>query len=74
MAGKIFVSFKTADSQRVRPVCDAFRARGFTVFWSNDIPAGSPNYQAIIKRELLDADAVVVVWTNDSVHSGPVVQ
>ena len=70
----IFISFKTDDTPRVQAVYDGFRARGLTVFWSNDIPKGVPNYQAIIKDELLKAPAVVVVWTNRSVHSDPVVQ
>ena len=70
----IFISFKTDDTPRVQAVYDGFRARGLTVFWSNHIPPGAPNYQAIIKEELLKAPAVVVVWTNRSVHSGPVAQ
>ncbi|MFZ1110506.1 MAG: SUMF1/EgtB/PvdO family nonheme iron enzyme [Rhodomicrobium sp.] len=70
----IFISFKTDDTPRVQAIYDGFRARGLTVFWSNDIPAGAPNYQAIIKDELLKAPVAVVVWTNFSVHSGPVVQ
>ena len=70
----IFISFKTDDTPRVQAVYDGFRARGLTVFWSNGIPIGAPNYQAIIKDEILKAPVVVVVWTNCSVHSGPVVQ
>jgi TIR domain len=70
----IFISFKTDDTPRVQAVHDGFRARGLTVFWSNDIPAGTPNYQAIIKDEILKAPVAVVVWTNASVHSGPVAQ
>ena len=55
-------------------VSDGFRSRGLAVFWSNDIPKGAPNYQAILKDEILEAPVVVVVWTNASVHSGPVIQ
>jgi formylglycine-generating enzyme required for sulfatase activity len=70
----IFISFKTDDTPRVQAIYDGFRARGLTVFWSNDIPIGAPNYQAIIAHEILTAPAVVVVWTNASVHSDPVAQ
>jgi hypothetical protein len=70
----IFISFKTDDTPRVQAIHDGFRARELTVFWSNEIPKGAPNYQAIIKDELLKASVVVVVWTHGSVHSGPVVQ
>jgi hypothetical protein len=70
----IFISFKTDDTARVQPIFDGFLSRGLTVFWSNDIPKGAPNYQAILKDEILKAPVVVVVWTKASVHSGPVVQ
>ncbi|MGO9485535.1 MAG: hypothetical protein ACLPX9_13255 [Rhodomicrobium sp.] len=33
----------------LQAVYDGFRARGLTVFWSNDIPKGAPGYHAIIK-------------------------
>lgn len=70
----IFISFKTDDTPRVRAIYDGFRARGLTVFWSNDIPAGAPDYHAIIKAEIRKAPVVVVVWTHNSVQSHPVAQ
>jgi formylglycine-generating enzyme required for sulfatase activity len=70
----IFISFKTEDTRRIQPVHDCFRARGLSVFWSNDIPKGALNYQATIREEILKAPIVVVVWTHASVHSGPVIQ
>src|SRR5215475_653234 len=71
---RVFISFKTDDTPRVRPFFDSLRAEGMTVFWSNDIPTGSPNYQAIIKAELSKADVVLVVWTRTSVDSHAVAQ
>ncbi len=70
----IFISFSTADTARVRPIYDAFKARGLTVFWSNDIPAGAPDYHAVIKDEIRKAPVVVVVWTHNSIISHPVSQ
>lgn len=70
----IFIALKTEDTPRVQPIYDGFSSRGLTVFWSNDIQKGAPNYQATIKDELLRAAVVVAVWSNRSVHSGPVVQ
>jgi hypothetical protein len=70
----IFIALKTEDTPRVQSIYDGFTSRGLTVFWSNDIQKGAPNYQAIIKEELLKAAAVVAVWTNRSVHCGPVIQ
>jgi hypothetical protein len=70
----ILIALKTEDTPRVQSIYDGFTSRGLTVFWSNDIQKGAPNYQAIIKEELLRAAAVVAVWTNRSVHCGPVIQ
>src|SRR5262245_37376636 len=70
----IFISFKTEDTPRVQAVRDGFRGRGPTVSWSKDNPKGAANYQPTIPDEILKAPVVVVVWTNASVHSGPVVQ
>jgi hypothetical protein len=70
----IFISFKTDDTPRVQAIYDGFRARGLTVFWSNDIQPGAPNYQKIIVDEFQKAPVVVGVWTNRSIHSGPVIQ
>jgi hypothetical protein len=70
----IFVSFRTGDTERVQPIYDALLARGLTVFWSNAIPTGAPNYQAIIEDELREASVVLVLWTHWSVQSNPVIQ
>jgi formylglycine-generating enzyme required for sulfatase activity len=70
----VFISFKTDDTPRVQAVHDGFRARGLTVFWSNDIPAGAPDYQSIIIEEIRKAVVVVVLWTRASVKSHPVRQ
>ena len=70
----IFISFRTDDTPRVQPVYDAFRARGLSVFWSNDIPDGAARYQAIIIEEIRKASLVVVLWTHASVKSHAVAQ
>lgn len=70
----VFVSFSTTDTSRVRPLVDGFRGRRLSVFWSNDIPKGAPDYHAIIRHELRTAVLVVVVWTRDSIVSHPVTQ
>jgi TIR domain len=70
----IFLSFKTSDTPRVQAMFDGLRSEGFSVFWSNDIPVGAPNYQAVIRANLDAAHTVVVVWTAASVHSSPVTQ
>jgi TIR domain-containing protein len=70
----VFISFRTGDTERVQPVYNALGARGLTVFWSNAIPTGAPNYQTIIEAELHAASVVLVFWTHWSVRSNPVIQ
>jgi formylglycine-generating enzyme required for sulfatase activity len=70
----LFLSFRTDDTPRVRSFYDAFRGRGFSVFWSNDIPTGASRYQAIIIEEIRKASVVVVLWTRASVKSHAVAQ
>ncbi len=70
----IFISFATVDTPRAQVVLDAFRARHLTVFWSNDIPKGAPNYQSVIIEQMRNAPIVVVLWTLASVESQPVAQ
>ena len=70
----IFMSFKTDDTGRVQPIYDAFKAHGYSVFWSNNIRKGAPDYQAIIRKEIREAPVVVVIWTSASAQSSPVIQ
>jgi hypothetical protein len=71
---RLLAAFRSDDAAHVQPIREAFLARGLNVFWSNDIAKGVPNYQEVIKKKLLEGLVVVVVWTNASVHSGPVSQ
>ncbi len=70
----IFISFRTDDTWRVQPIYEALRARGLSVFWSNDIPKGASNYQDVIIEEMRNAAVVVVLWTHTSVQSHAVAQ
>lgn len=70
----IFISFSTRDTERIQAIYDAFVARGLTVFWSNSIPTGAPDYQDIIEDEHRKASVVLVLWTHWSVRSHPVIQ
>ena len=36
----LFLSYAHEDEARVRPLADAFEARGWTVFWDRRIPEG----------------------------------
>lgn len=64
----VFISYASEDRNRVRPLADALQQRGFNVWWDRSLAAGH-DYTAIIERELKNAKAVIVVWTQSSAAS-----
>jgi hypothetical protein len=64
----IFISYASEDRARVRPLAEALMTRGFNVWWDRSLAAGQ-DYTAIIERELRNAKAVIVVWTQSSASS-----
>lgn len=64
----VFISYASEDRNRVRPLADALQSRGFKVWWDRSLAAGH-DYTAIIERELKNAKAVIVVWTQSSASS-----
>jgi hypothetical protein len=64
----VFISYASEDRNRVKPLADALQQRGFKVWWDRSLGAGQ-DYTAIIERELKNAKAVIVVWTQGSVAS-----
>jgi hypothetical protein len=70
----IFISFKSSDTPQVGVIRELLRARGHSIFWSNDIPTGAENYQTVIIDALSKSLVVLVVWTKASVESTAVVQ
>ncbi|HET9231180.1 MAG TPA: toll/interleukin-1 receptor domain-containing protein [Vitreimonas sp.] len=64
----VFISYASEDRNRVRPLADALQQRGFKVWWDRSLAAGQ-DYTAIIERELKNAKAVIVVWTQASAAS-----
>ncbi len=64
----IFISYASEDRARVRPLAEALQERGFNVWWDRSLAAGQ-DYTAIIEKELKEAKAVIVVWTQSSAVS-----
>jgi tetratricopeptide (TPR) repeat protein len=64
----VFISYASEDRARVRPLAEALQQRGFSVWWDRSLVAGQ-DYSAIIERELRNAKAVVVTWTQSSALS-----
>jgi TolB-like protein/Tfp pilus assembly protein PilF len=67
-SGHIFVSYARLDRERVRPIVSALEARGRRVWWDSHL-AGGAAYAREIETALRAADAVIVVWSQASVHS-----
>jgi len=64
----IFLSYASADRERVRPLVAALEAQGLDVWWDREIPGGQ-NYSEYIAKQLNGADCVVVAWSQKSVRS-----
>ncbi len=64
----IFVSYASADRERVAPLVERLERCGFSVWWDRDIAHGQ-NYHFMIEAALDRAKCVVVVWTQNSVRS-----
>lgn len=66
--GEVFVSYQSADREKVRPLVEALRAEGLDVWWDQDIPAEAVWADAIAAA-LANAKAVVVCWSHAAVES-----
>jgi|GEM_PF-5161498 len=64
----IFLSYAREDLARVAPLAEALTARGLTVWWDQHMRSGD-EFSAEIERELNDAGAVLVCWSQTSVKS-----
>lgn len=62
----IFVSYKSEDRERVRPLVDALAAEGMTVWWDVQIEGGAA-WRATIATRLDAAACVIVAWSTASV-------
>lgn len=67
MAG-IFLSYARADTAKAERIARAFEKAGHSVWWDRQVHAGS-RFAAEIDQALSNADAVVVLWSQQSVTS-----
>ena len=63
----IFISHANS-APLARQIADALRALGYQVWWDDEVPVHR-EFLDVINEHLLDAKAVVVLWTNDAVKS-----
>ena len=64
----VFLSYVSADRERVRPVRDALVAQGFDVFWDQTVPSGV-DWDTWIRQHLTKAKCALVFWSVASVAS-----
>ena len=64
----LFLSYAREDEARVRPLAAALERAGHCLWWDQQI-AGGREFNAEIEKALGNAEAVIVAWTEASVHS-----
>jgi hypothetical protein len=64
----IFLSYSSADRDRVAPIAAAFERLGWSVWWDRRILAGQ-SWDDVIAKALEAARCIVVIWTHASVSS-----
>jgi hypothetical protein len=63
----IFVSHKSRDADRLRPLVEVLREQGWDVWWSQDDIQTGADWSETIESALEQARCVVVVWSEESV-------
>ncbi|MCF2514305.1 TIR domain-containing protein [Sphingomonas sp. G124] len=64
----LFLSYARADRTRAERLADALTNAGYTVWWDALIEGGA-QFAASIRKALETADAVIVLWSKNSVDS-----
>jgi hypothetical protein len=69
MPAKVFISYsKERLVELTRDVASLLESAGYAAWWDTSLTPGEV-FREVINRELDDADAVVVIWTPESVRS-----
>lgn len=68
MQNDIFLSYDSADKERVRPLVELLESQGWTVWWDRKIPPGK-TFAEVIEKALQPAKCILVVWSVNSVES-----
>src|SRR3954447_19431873 len=64
----IFMSYSSADRDRVKLLVKALQGRGWSVWWDHSIPPGK-TWAKVIEAALAEAKCVVVVWSTTAIVS-----
>jgi TIR domain len=64
----IFISYASADHDRIFPLVKALEKMAWSVFWDRTIPTGK-TWREILEAEIQECRSVIVIWTENSVKS-----
>ena len=68
MKKDVFLSYSSRDANRIEKIVKALEQNGISVWWDRNIPPGK-TWDAVLGKALAEAKCVVVLWTENSVHS-----
>ena len=64
----IFVSYSQKNPEVAKALADYLKTKGYDVWWDTRLNAGD-KFDDVIREELDDAEAVIVVWTAEAITS-----
>jgi hypothetical protein len=65
----IFISYASVDRPFARRLADALEARGWSVWWDHSNLHSGEHFDRMIEEAISTAQAVIVVWSPDSIKS-----
>jgi len=65
-SAQVFISYKSEDRARLKPLVAALEAEGFSVWWDQHIGGGT-NWREEIETHLDAAKVVIVVWSKKTI-------
>jgi TIR domain len=68
VAGRVFISYSKQHPEPTRDIAAYLESQGYSVWWDTNLTSGEI-FREVIDQELDAADAVIVIWTADSVDS-----
>lgn len=66
---KIFISYSSKDRSLVENLASTLQQQGYDVWWDREITGGE-QFDTTIEDALINADCVIVVWSESSLQSG----
>lgn len=64
----VFISYSQKSPEPAKELASALQSKGIEVWWDQRLVAGE-RFDDVIRDQLLNANAVIVVWTADSIQS-----